>query len=81
MNEDIEGAHHLAAVPFQGKIIVFGGNAFNTAYFSYTLSEGSHKVEQDLSGDDSIPGKMCKGSVLMMQGKFMAAGFRERREC
>ena len=50
MNEDIEATYHLAAVPLQGKIILFGGNGLNTPYSSYTLSEESHKVGKTFQG-------------------------------
>ena len=34
-------------------------------------------MEEDHSGDPCIPGRMCKGSVLLQKGHFIAIGYRE----
>ena len=62
VNDKIAKTYHVAAVPFQNKIFLFGGHP-KAPYNMYGLSKEGELLE-DLSDDALIPGGMCQGSFV-----------------
>ena len=72
LNETVKKLDNMAAVPFQGNVVVFGGNC--DAGHSMYLFGDDGKLKQDLSSLESIPGGMSQSPYVVHNGKIFTIG-------
>ena len=77
LDSEIDRISDLAAVPFNGKILLFGGTrrrvGFDYCTDSFFLDEEG-KLVRKVEGYYVVPRYMGKGSVTMEKGKLYGVG-------
>ncbi len=79
LDERLAKMDNVAAVPFQGAVLLFGGN-LDAGHYMYVLGEDG-RLKQDLSALEAIPGGMSQCPYFLQGARLYTAGpFREETQ-